>query len=182
VCNASGTCNCNKGFRGVDCMRECAGGVQNPCSGHGECLEDASCRCSDGWSGPGCTEVCPGGLGNPCSGHGACLSTATGSSCRCEEGNGTGVLLRYAGDDCSIPVYNPVLKATEYSNLNESDFRPLIIQRTNVAFSTVSPLLVFIAMMAVIFSRLFTQITEARQAEIDAINQQIDKLSKPLEE
>jgi hypothetical protein len=38
-------------------MLECAGGVQNPCNGHGTCNTDATCTCSDGWAGEGCNEV-----------------------------------------------------------------------------------------------------------------------------
>jgi hypothetical protein len=48
---------------------------------------------------------------------------------------------------------------------------------TSVGLSTVTPLMVFMAMVSVILSRLYTQIKTARQAEIEAINQQISGLT-----
>ena len=43
-------------------------------------------------------------------------------------GNGSGVLLRYQGSDCSVPVYNTAKKATKYSDMSPSDFRRLLFR------------------------------------------------------
>lgn len=165
----------------IPASAECAGGVQNPCNGHGKCMSDAKCQCSKGWAGQGCTEVCPGGLDNPCSGQGNCSFTPQGAFCKCWQGDGTGVLLMYSGDDCSIPVYNPKKKVEESAG-NTTAFRDQIVQKTEVAFSVIPPLAVFLAIVAVIFARLYTQVTQAKLEEIEAINKQISHLSRPVQD
>ncbi|XP_039999160.1 stabilin-2 isoform X2 [Xiphias gladius] len=75
LCNATVTTPaCCKGFYGPDCT-PCPGGYQNPCSGHGQCLEgiggngmcicDSNFRgsrcqyCSSNKYGPNCDTTCP---------------------------------------------------------------------------------------------------------------------------
>ena len=54
---ATGTCICNKGFKGDDCsepdkqVTKC----KNDCSGHGICKNDV-CDCNDGWTGKSCSQ------------------------------------------------------------------------------------------------------------------------------
>jgi len=70
VCNSEGSCvcsgnrtgvdcvDCQSGYAGVNCDRECDGGFDNPCNGHGDCSQGTAgsgiCNCYDGWQGSAC--------------------------------------------------------------------------------------------------------------------------------
>ncbi|XP_059572069.1 stabilin-1 isoform X2 [Alligator mississippiensis] len=93
---------CCPGFWGTECY-ECPGGSENPCSGHGTCLngitQNGTCICEERYSGsacqncrdetlfgPGCQSVCD------CQ-HGVCNHGITGNgSCTCYGG--------YTGPKC----------------------------------------------------------------------------------
>ena len=51
---------------------------------------------------------------------------------------------------------------------------------TTVGYSSLPPLAVFIAMATVIITRLRTEIKSAREAQIEAINNQIAGLTGPI--
>uniref|UniRef100_A0A3B5QNS4 Stabilin 1 n=1 Tax=Xiphophorus maculatus TaxID=8083 RepID=A0A3B5QNS4_XIPMA len=103
---------CCKNHYGRDCQ-VCAGGVENPCSGHGDCNDGISgsgtCKCQPGFTGKAC-ERCQSGYygdnctgtpettderlsaGGPCSRCHARARCLYGDRCECEpgfEGNGT---------------------------------------------------------------------------------------------
>ena len=55
-CQRNGTCSCHKGWAGYNCSIECMGGIANPCSGHGVCLQaSGKCLCTEGYAGKNCT-------------------------------------------------------------------------------------------------------------------------------
>lgn len=43
--NGTGLCSCNKGWAGSNCEIECPGGSDDPCRGHGVCMNSGVCRC-----------------------------------------------------------------------------------------------------------------------------------------
>jgi len=100
LCTASGTCDCDFGFRGPSCsivMDLC------PCR-HGICTQvddGAECLCKKGWKGNRCDEldvqttVCSSMSSTSrnstalCSGHGICAETNEANAvCVCDEGSG----------------------------------------------------------------------------------------------
>ena len=103
VTAADGTaaaCLCRPGYAGSHCQRECPGGAEDPCGGHGVChpvTGQCTChasaeagywagpdcrRCLRGWSGVQCLAACPlDAAGVPCSG-----SPCVGGVCRCGPG------------------------------------------------------------------------------------------------
>ena len=91
---------CQPGYDGPACDRECPGGADSPCAGHGTChATDAVpvCACDVGYAGADCSTACPGlSEGRVCSGHGAC-DVATGA-CVCVFGATTGY---WAGAACN---------------------------------------------------------------------------------
>ncbi|XP_038627991.1 stabilin-1 isoform X1 [Tachyglossus aculeatus] len=96
--------SCCPGFWGSECY-ECPGGAQNPCSGHGTCLEgiaqNGTCQCEEGFSGFNCQEcqdenmfgsdcksVCDcqhGRCNNGIAGDGSCLCFAGYTGPRCDQ-------------------------------------------------------------------------------------------------
>lgn len=51
---ASYTCHCQPGYTGINCERKQRPCADNPCSGHGECVEQSDtfhCRCYAWWEG-----------------------------------------------------------------------------------------------------------------------------------
>lgn len=94
-------CDCNEGFAGKACQKQCLGAIRVGgktvlCSGHGRCLtvdaeDDVVCDCDEGYAGDGCEFTCPGwDATNPpgqkeCSGAGQCKLNAarTAAVCKC---------------------------------------------------------------------------------------------------
>ena len=78
-------CQCEPRYAGPACDVACAGGVVQPCNGHGVCASesggDGSCACDVGYFGSACDGECPGGAMDPCSGHGQC--SPVNGTCRC---------------------------------------------------------------------------------------------------
>ena len=117
---------CEDGYWGGGCTRQCPGGACNPCNQHGTCADgrvgDGQCRCHDsallghwqgldcaqcqpGFWGLGCTSECPGGHALPCTGHGVCDDGPLGSGrCACDarwtEANCTQCAQGYFGPGC----------------------------------------------------------------------------------
>lgn len=81
-------------------------------------------------------------------------------------------LLLLVLSDCAYACY-----LLELLTLSSQSHTLYLCAETNVAYSTVSPLLVFMAIISVIISRLYTQIRLAKQAEIQALNKQIAGLT-----
>ena len=103
--------DCDVGYAGPECKKQCAGGSCNVCNTHGICNMgtggDASCscynsnaqghwtgaecsQCSPGWFGTECTKSCPGtDVGPACYGRGRCNDQDDGS-CVCDPGWGSG--------------------------------------------------------------------------------------------
>eukprot|EP00299_Pterocystis_sp_00344_P017414 c8723_g1_i1.p1 GENE.c8723_g1_i1~~c8723_g1_i1.p1 ORF type:complete len:915 (-),score=205.97 c8723_g1_i1:18-2600(-) len=76
----NGTCICNIGWYGPDCMS--AFKCNDECNYRGKCIADHKCVCAKNFGGTLC-EIdlrCP----NNCSGHGTCNSV--GTECRCDLG------------------------------------------------------------------------------------------------
>jgi hypothetical protein len=65
-------CECNSGYWGTYCDKECPGGSDNPCNGHGTChVESGTCACLVNWKGD--------------SNCGSCTTGYTGNKCEVEE-------------------------------------------------------------------------------------------------
>ncbi|MFT6399079.1 MAG: hypothetical protein ACJAYU_003842, partial [Bradymonadia bacterium] len=86
------TCSapCDPGFFGPSCL-ECPGGAANPCSGNGECSDnaagDGTCACDSGWAGGSCSVECAGGAATPCNDNGVCSQGSAGDgACICDAG------------------------------------------------------------------------------------------------
>ncbi|KAJ9438469.1 Cell death abnormality protein 1, partial [Diplonema papillatum] len=96
------------GVWGNFCEKDCRGGRDAPCTGHGVCSYGRSgtgeCQCSAGWSGWACEIACPGEAENPCHSlewQGVCPGGVLGSNgtCVCSEG--------FAGFDCGTVCPGP---------------------------------------------------------------------------
>ncbi|XP_030210532.1 stabilin-2 [Gadus morhua] len=118
---------CCPGFYSADC-RPCPGGFQNPCSGHGQCMEglagNGTCICRPGFRGsrchyctlsnkcgPGCSRTCPclqGTCDNRPDSDGrcrpdSCLPGYTGAHCeRHTQACGPNVHFCHANADCDF--------------------------------------------------------------------------------
>uniref|UniRef100_F7EKW5 Stabilin 1 n=1 Tax=Ornithorhynchus anatinus TaxID=9258 RepID=F7EKW5_ORNAN len=103
--------SCCPGFWGSECY-ECPGGAQNPCSGHGTCLEgitqNGTCLCEEGFTGFTCQECQDENMfGSDCKSvcdcqHGLCSNGVAGDgSCLCFAG--------YTGPRCDQEL--PICKA-----------------------------------------------------------------------
>ncbi|XP_069062191.1 stabilin-1 isoform X1 [Pleurodeles waltl] len=97
------TPECCKNHYGREC-RACPGGLESPCSNHGECKdgisESGECVCFEGFNGTAC-ELCAPGRYSPaclacnCTENGACDEGVSGDgSCFCNEG--------WTGKSCEI--------------------------------------------------------------------------------
>ncbi|XP_043934440.1 stabilin-1 [Protopterus annectens] len=102
---------CCKGFWGTTCL-ECPGGSQNPCNGHGTCMDgitgNGTCICKENFGGFACQECAnENAYGPTCSsvcrcGRGICNTGISGiGSCICPAG--------YTGPECKQE--SPVCKA-----------------------------------------------------------------------
>ncbi|XP_006892358.1 PREDICTED: stabilin-1 [Elephantulus edwardii] len=86
---------CCPGHYGSEC-RACPGGLNNPCGGHGTCLDGVNgsgqCNCHSGFTGTACELCAPGSFGPNCqacrcTSHGHCDEGLGGSgACFCDEG------------------------------------------------------------------------------------------------
>lgn len=175
ICNATGQCECNDGYRGTTCMDECPGGAGNPCGGHGVCNATGACACSEGWAGAACRDVCPGGRETPCGGNGKCVTNDDGSlRCECFSYNGTGVIARFEGDDCSDIIYN---SRKMEGNGTGGEKRESFFRRPEVWPAVLPPLGVFLAIVAVFLSRTYTQYQLAVAAKIAELDASLEKAS-----
>lgn len=52
---SNGACVCLYGYYGSNCDNVCPGGVNNPCSGNGNCDVGGNCQCIGHWTGTDCT-------------------------------------------------------------------------------------------------------------------------------
>jgi hypothetical protein len=108
----SGICACTRGWTGDTCTEVCPGGLNNPCHGHGTCL-NSRCYCfADSvrgyWGGEecdvcqpeylstACTTPCPMANGLPCNGKGICWN---GKCLRCGEYDRS---TKWCGSTCQI--------------------------------------------------------------------------------
>uniref|UniRef100_A0A3B5PT61 Stabilin 1 n=1 Tax=Xiphophorus maculatus TaxID=8083 RepID=A0A3B5PT61_XIPMA len=98
---------CCKNHYGRDCQ-VCAGGVENPCSGHGDCNDGISgsgtCKCQPGFTGKACERCQSGYYGDNCTAcrcvNGRCMDGVDGSGgCICP--------LNWAGDRCQYALSDP---------------------------------------------------------------------------
>ena len=112
------TCDdCEFGYWGPACARQCAGGACTPCSNHSSCSQgrngtgecmchgtaalgfwqgDDCTDCQPGYYGIACTAECPGGHATPCTGHGLCSDGPLGTGqCACQTAPGT-----WGDEDC----------------------------------------------------------------------------------
>lgn len=65
-------CECNNGYWGTYCDKECPGGAKNPCNGHGTCQTGTGeCACQVNWQGD--------------SNCGSCTTGFTGTNCDIQE-------------------------------------------------------------------------------------------------
>ncbi|XP_008407077.1 stabilin-1 isoform X1 [Poecilia reticulata] len=103
----SWTQKCCKNHYGRDCQ-VCAGGVENPCSGHGDCNDGISgsgtCKCQQGFTGNACEHCKSGYYGENCTAcrcvNGRCMDGVAGSGgCICP--------LTWAGDRCQYALSDP---------------------------------------------------------------------------
>eukprot|EP00079_Xenopus_tropicalis_P014054 XP_002944438.2 PREDICTED: stabilin-1-like [Xenopus tropicalis] len=86
---------CCKNHYGRDCQ-VCPGGLEAPCSRHGECSDGFSgtggCNCQEGFNGTACEVCAPGRYGASCTGctctpNGQCNDGVSGDGfCFCQEG------------------------------------------------------------------------------------------------
>lgn len=62
-------CVCDFGYWGLDCGKECPGGLLSPCNNHGKCnIISGSCSCELNWRGKDdCSACSPGWTGSDCS-------------------------------------------------------------------------------------------------------------------
>lgn len=55
----SNRCQCDYGYWGRNCTKECPGGAVNPCSGNGQCnIETGKCECYQNWQGDDLCSSC----------------------------------------------------------------------------------------------------------------------------
>ncbi|KAI8479536.1 hypothetical protein Bbelb_427260 [Branchiostoma belcheri] len=76
--NMNGDCQCQDGFWGTNCTKECPGGGLTPCNNHGVCNNDGTCACELNWSGHNDCGTCSDGwIGSDCS---VVISTTSSTS------------------------------------------------------------------------------------------------------
>ena len=106
ICNLTyQKCECNSGFKGVNCELAIDPCLSYPCFNHGICLNSTSliseintrnytCNCSNLFYGKNCEwkiNVCEN---EACNKHGYCIDNSSISSCICFQG--------YSGEKCEI--------------------------------------------------------------------------------
>ena len=132
----SGTCKCNEGFAGADCLicapnhfgATCQACSRDTCSGHGSCGDSSApnggyiCVCDGGYEGQLCAKLSPG---EACSQDAQCTNACRSKCCKAEAGgcsaHGTcddagdcACDHGYAGvqcDSCASGYYDPAWKS-----------------------------------------------------------------------
>jgi hypothetical protein len=107
VCNGNGyceeldKCDCDKGYRGLNCSNHLCFGVENidpnVCNSQGKCITVDKCECNSNYSGFRCQHPKCFGRNEEdpliCNGKGKCVSP---DKCNCDKD--------YRGNNCSIPL------------------------------------------------------------------------------
>ncbi len=85
-------CACARGNFGWNCKSECPpgnllpSGVNQICSGHGECNGDGQCMCDEDFFGADCSITCPltnADRGERCGANGRCVYNGVAARCEC---------------------------------------------------------------------------------------------------
>ncbi|XP_056380116.1 stabilin-1 isoform X2 [Hyla sarda] len=132
--------NCCKGCWGSTCV-ECPGGSENPCNGHGTCMEglqgNGTCICDEGFTGFSCKECTDTSLyGANCDSacqcqHGICRSGSSGDgSCICEAGY-MGLTCDQVSLSCTEKNCGPNSRCFESKGLIRCDCMPGYYKKGN---------------------------------------------------
>ena len=96
-------CDCNPGFRGMECETNIDDCIEVTCSGNGQCVDGVlsyTCNCDPGFTGVDCEVNIDDCAGVDCGENGVCLDGVNFFICQCNPGF-MGELCQINIDDCA---------------------------------------------------------------------------------